>query len=295
MQSYARGPVLPLLEKTIGQVLADAAQRNPSGDALVSRHQGLRLSYTELRGNAISTARGLWGLGLRPGDRVGVWACNCVEWVYLQLATALTGTVLVNVNPAYRAHELRYVLRKSGMQAIFLHERDARVAYLDILNEARKGQDLALEHLVLLGTDAWDSMLASGVDLPEIATSPEDVVNIQYTSGTTGSPKGVLLTHRNLVNNAYVVGRGLRLAPGDRLCSPVPLYHCFGCVMGSLLSVVHAHRAGDARGTVRSAGYAAGHRGGALHGDLWRADHVHRGAGASGFRASSTWARCARA
>ncbi|MGO4884312.1 MAG: AMP-binding protein [Bryobacteraceae bacterium] len=240
MQSYARGPVLPLLEKTIGQVLADAAQRNPSGDALVSRHQGLRLSYTELRGNAISTARGLWGLGLRPGDRVGVWACNCVEWVYLQLATALTGTVLVNVNPAYRAHELRYVLRKSGMQAIFLHERDARVAYLDILNEARKGQDLALEHLVLLGTDAWDSMLASGVDLPEIATSPEDVVNIQYTSGTTGSPKGVLLTHRNLVNNAYVVGRGLRLAPGDRLCSPVPLYHCFGCVMSSLLSVVHA-------------------------------------------------------
>ena len=244
MQSYARGPVLPLLEKTIGQVLADAVARNQSGDALVSRHQGLRISYTELQQHAERTARGLWGLGLRPGDRVGIWACNCVEWVYLQLATALTGTVLVNVNPAYRAHELRYVLGKSGMKAIFLHERDARVAYLDILNEARKGQgkghSQALAHVVLLGSAAWDGMLANGVDVPALEQSPHDVVNIQYTSGTTGTPKGVLLTHRNLVNNAYVVGRGMLLTPADRLCSPVPLYHCFGCVMSSLLAVVHA-------------------------------------------------------
>jgi len=244
MQSYSCGPVLPLLEKTIGQVLANAVARNPSGDALISRHQGLRISYTGLQQHAERTARGLWGLGLRPGDRVGVWACNCVEWVYLQLATALTGTVLVNVNPAYRAHELRYVLGKSGMKAIFLHERDARVAYLDILNEARKGQgkghSQALAHVVLLGSAAWDGMLADGVDVPALEQSPHDVVNIQYTSGTTGSPKGVLLTHRNLVNNAYVVGRGMLLTPADRLCSPVPLYHCFGCVMSSLLAVVHA-------------------------------------------------------
>jgi fatty-acyl-CoA synthase len=240
MQSYARGPVLPLLEKTIGQVLADAVARNPSGDALVSRHQGLRISYTELQQRAERTARGLWGLGLRPGDRVGIWACNCVEWVYLQLATALTGTVLVNVNPAYRAHELRYVLGKSGMKALFLHERDARMAYLDILNEARKGEQIELAHVVLLGSAAWDGMLANGVDVPALEQSPHDVVNIQYTSGTTGSPKGVLLTHRNLVNNAYVVGRGMLLTPADRLCSPVPLYHCFGCVMSSLLAVVHA-------------------------------------------------------
>jgi fatty-acyl-CoA synthase len=178
--------VLPLLEKTIGQVLADSVERNPSGDALVARHQGLRLSYRELREDAERKARGLWGLGIRPGDRVGMWACNCVEWIYLQLATALTGAVLVNVNPAYRAHELRYVLRKSGMKAIFLYERDARVGYLDILNEARKGQELALEQVVLLGTDAWSGMLAGGVEVPALTQSPEDVVNIQYTSGTTG-------------------------------------------------------------------------------------------------------------
>ena len=175
MKSYARGPVLPLLEKTIGQVLADSVKRNPSGDALVSRHQGLRLSYRDLQENAQRTARGLWGLGIRPGDRVGMWACNCVEWVYLQLATALTGSVLVNVNPAYRAHELRYVLRKSGMKAIFLHERDARVGYLDILNEARKAQDIALERAVLLGTDAWSGMLAAGVDVPALTQAPADV------------------------------------------------------------------------------------------------------------------------
>jgi fatty-acyl-CoA synthase len=239
VKSYARGPVLPLLEKTIGQVLADSVGRNPSGDALVSRHQGLRLSYRELLENAQRTARGLWGLGMRPGDRVGMWACNCAEWIYLQLATALTGSVLVNVNPAYRAHELRYVLRKSGMKAIFLHERDTRAGYLDILNEACKGQGLALEHVVPLGTDAWSGMLAGGMDVPALAQTPEDVVNIQYTSGTTGSPKGVLLTHRNLVNNAYVVGRGMMAGGADRLCSPVPLYHCFGCVMSSLLAIVH--------------------------------------------------------
>lgn len=239
MESYARGPVLPLLDKTIGQVLADAAARNPGGDALVSRHQGIRLCYRELLENAERTARGLWGMGIRPGDRVGIWACNCVEWVYLQLATALTGAVLVNVNPAYRAHELRFVLRKSRIRAMFQHECDARVGYLDILNEARAGHDLALERIVLLGSTAWDEMLAGGADVPALAPAPGDVVNIQYTSGTTGSPKGVLLTHRNLVNNAYVVGRALRLTAADRLCSPVPLYHCFGCVMSSLLAVVH--------------------------------------------------------
>jgi fatty-acyl-CoA synthase len=239
VKSYVRGPVLPLLEKTIGQALADSVARGPSADALISRHQGLRLSYRQLQEGAERTARGLWGMGIRPGDRVGLWACNCVEWVYLQIATALTGAVLVNVNPAYRAHELRFVLRKSGMKAIFLREKDARVGYLNILNEARKEQDLPLRDVILLGTELWDSMLAGGTDFPALPLAPDDVVNIQYTSGTTGSPKGVLLTHRNLVNNAYVVGREMKVTPKDRLCSPVPLYHCFGCVMSSLLAVVH--------------------------------------------------------
>src|SRR5579872_1565078 len=120
MQSYSAGPRLTLLEKTIGQVLAESTARNPSGMAVISRHQGLRISYADLQAHAESTARGLWGLGLRPGDRVGIWSTNCAEWIYLQLATALAGMVLVNVNPAYRSHELAYVLRKSGMKAIFL-------------------------------------------------------------------------------------------------------------------------------------------------------------------------------
>src|SRR5713226_5006187 len=138
MLSCARGPSLPLLEKTIGHALEDAAVQNPAGDAIVSRHQGLRLSYRELREGVERTARGLWGLGIRPGDRVGMWASSCAEWVYLQVATSRIGAVLVNVNPAYRSHELRFVLRKSGMKGIFLNEKDSRVNYLEVLNEARQ-------------------------------------------------------------------------------------------------------------------------------------------------------------
>ena len=238
MQSYARGPSIPLLEKTIGQALADSAARVPSALALVSRHQGLRLTFTQLEAEAERVARGLWGLGIRPGDRVGVWACNCAEWIYLQLATAMIGTVLVNVNPAYRSQELRFVLRKSGMKAIFLHERDARANYSEILEEARRDIELPLEHVVLLGAESWSRMLEAGRPYDPPAIAPDDVVNIQYTSGTTGSPKGVLLTHRNLVNNAFVVGEALRITDVDRLCAPVPMYHCFGCVMSSLACVV---------------------------------------------------------
>ena len=183
MKSYACGAEVPLLEKTIGEVLSDSVKRNPSGDAVVSCHQNLRLSYSELKEKAECTARGLWGMGVRPGDRVGMWAANCVEWVCLQVATALTGSVLVNVNPAYRSHELAFVLRKSRMKAIFLHERDARVCYLDILNEARGKQDLPLSHAVILGSESWDRMLERGQAFPERQISPEDVVNIQYTSG----------------------------------------------------------------------------------------------------------------
>ncbi|MBZ5592336.1 MAG: AMP-binding protein [Acidobacteriia bacterium] len=239
MLSYARGPNLPLLEKTIGQLLEDAAGHNPSGDALISRHQGLRLSYRDLQSEVERTARGLAGLGIRPGDRVGMWAANCAEWIYLQLATARIGAVLVNVNPANRSHELRFVLGKSGMKAIFLHERDSRANYLEILEDARRAQDLPLAHSILLGSDGWPNMLDSGVEPPPHFPSVHDVVNIQYTSGTTGTPKGVLLTHRNLVNNGYLIGRNLRVTPRDRLCAPVPMYHCFGCVMSSLMCLVH--------------------------------------------------------
>jgi fatty-acyl-CoA synthase len=240
MQSYAIGPTAPLIEKTIGQVLADAAARRPSGMALISRHQGLRLTYADLLAESERTARGLWGLGLRPGDRAGIWSSNCAEWIFLQLATALTGIVLVNVNPAYRSHELRYVLQKSGMKAIFLREKDARCNYLQILQEAREGQEMALRHVVLLDAPSWREMIDGGQPYPAIDIDPNDVANIQYTSGTTGSPKGVLLTHRNLVNNAAIVGSSMHMTDADSLCAPVPMYHCFGCVMSSLMCVVFA-------------------------------------------------------
>jgi fatty-acyl-CoA synthase len=239
MQSYAAGPELPLVEKTIGAVLADSAGRRPDSPALISRHQNVRLTYAELNAAVERTARGLWGLGLRTGDRIGIWSTNCAEWIHLQFASARLGVVLVNVNPAYRSHELAYVLRKSGMKALFLHEQDARCKYLEILNEARAGGELALDHTVLLDGATWEQMIERGEPFPEQTIGTGDVANIQYTSGTTGSPKGVLLTHRNLVNNAWIVGRAMHITDADSLCAPVPLYHCFGCVMSSLLSVVY--------------------------------------------------------
>ncbi|MSV27502.1 MAG: AMP-binding protein [Bryobacterales bacterium] len=239
MKSYSRGPEYPILETTIGQALDGAAARFPQSDAVVVRRQGTRLTYLQLKSETERVARGLWGLGLRPGDRIGVWASNCVEWVLLQHATARIGAVLVNVNPAYRSHELAFVLRKSRMKALFLHEADARSNYLDILNQARTGLECPLEHVVLLGADSWNGMLERGVDPPSLTVDPNDTVNIQYTSGTTGSPKGVLLTHRNLVNNGWVMGWTLKLTEKDRICVPVPLYHCFGCVLGSICATVY--------------------------------------------------------
>jgi fatty-acyl-CoA synthase len=236
MSSYAVGPQQTLLEKTVAQLLEEASAARPDHEALVSCHQGLRLTYQDLQRRAAESAAGLWGLGIRPGDRVGVWASSCAEWVYLQVATAQIGAVLVNVNPAYRAHELRYILEKSRMKAIFLHEEDARVNYLELLNEARA--DTPLQHAVLLGAPSWNEMVERGVEPVPHRGHPDEVVNIQYTSGTTGSPKGVLLTHRNLVNNAYLVGSNLRWTAADRLCLAVPMYHCFGCVMGSLACLV---------------------------------------------------------
>src|SRR5437764_818278 len=149
--SYAKGPSLALLNKTIGQMLHDTASRLPDREALVVRHENVRLTWQQLEQKVEETARGLIGLGLQPGDRVGVWATNCAEWIYLQLGCARAGLVQVNVNPAYRAHELAYVLKKSGMKAIVLRAADSRSNYREILEDARKTDGLSLRHVVYLG------------------------------------------------------------------------------------------------------------------------------------------------
>lgn len=239
MLSYSQGPHGPFFEGTISDALRQTVERYPENTALISRHQSVRLTFAHLWERVEQTSRGLVGLGLGPGDRIGVWATNCVEWVLLQLGTARIGAVLVNVNPSYRAHELGFVLKKSKMRAIFLFEKDRRSNYWEILEEARGGQELELQHAIAIGSTQWEAMLQSGTGIPSgFAGNGVDVTNIQYTSGTTGSPKGVLLTHRNLINNACVIRDGMKITERDRICVPVPLYHCFGCVAGSLVSVL---------------------------------------------------------
>ncbi|HLH00349.1 MAG TPA: AMP-binding protein [Bryobacteraceae bacterium] len=238
MLSYTKGPDTPLIEATIAEIFHKTAAQYPSNDAVVARHQKIRFSFAQLEREVERAARGLAKLGLGAQDRIGIWSTNCVEWVVLHLACARIGAVLVNVNPAYRAYELQFVLRKSGMKAMFLWERDARCDYAAILREATAGQKLALEHIVYFGTNQWEALLREGIDIAEERISADDVTNIQYTSGTTGSPKGVLLTHRNLLNNAVVIADGMKITEKDKICAPVPLYHCFGCVGGTLVCVV---------------------------------------------------------
>jgi fatty-acyl-CoA synthase len=218
-------------------LITTAAQTYPEREAVVVPHQDVRLTYRKFAELAQRVAWGLAKLGLQRGDRVGVWACNCVEWLILHFSCALTGLVLVNVNPAYRSVDLAYVLRKSRIRALFLWEQDVRANYRHILGEACHGQDLALEYVIYFGQDSWSQIFASPSGaLPE--ANPEEVANIQYTSGTTGSPKGVLLTHRSLVNNAWGIGGWLSLQAADRVCVPLPLYHCAGCVCSALATLV---------------------------------------------------------
>ena len=238
MLSYSKGPDLPLLEWTIGQQLARTAQRWPDRDAVIARHQQRRLTWSQLLRAADSVGRSLRDSGLRENDRVGIWATNCLEWVIVHFACARAGLVLVNVNPSSRIHELAFILRKSGIKALFLHECDQRARYLEILAEARASSALEhLEQVICFGSLAWRQMLESPADV-STAAAQNDVFNIQYTSGTTGSPKGVLLTHRNLLNNGLLIARTLRYTEQDRICVPVPMAHCFGCVIGTMAALV---------------------------------------------------------
>jgi fatty-acyl-CoA synthase len=235
-ESYARGPARPLLELTIGDLLQRTADRFPDRLAVASRHQEKRLTWAELSAAADRVARGLWSLGIRRGDRVGLWSTNCIEWVMMHMGCARAGAALVNVNPAYRSHELQFTLTRSRMKALFLWHKDRHADYEEILGRARHGLDLALEHTIFFDAPEWPALLDADGQLPE-HVAIDDVANIQYTSGTTGLPKGVMLTHHNVVNNGQFLAQGFHYTEQDKIVVPVPLFHCYGCVIGTMSAV----------------------------------------------------------
>jgi fatty-acyl-CoA synthase len=236
MISYRKGPELSLRRETIYEAFAAVAGKFPDRLALIARPDAVLWTYRQLHEEVEKTARGLAGLGLQAGDRVGVWAGSCAEWILLQLACPRVGVVLVSVNPAYRAAELGYILRKSKMAAIFRFAQDARADYDAILREACAGEPSQLRHDIRIGAESWREMIAAGTgaQLTSEPIDPHAVVNLQYTSGTTGNPKGVQLTHYNLVNNAGLTARGLGITEHDRVCQTFPLYHCAGYTVSSL-------------------------------------------------------------
>ncbi|WP_304438765.1 AMP-binding protein [Aeromicrobium sp. Leaf291] len=235
---------VPLLETTIGADLAATVARVPDAEALVECATGRRWTYRELAADVEVVARGLASLGIEKGDRVGIWAPNCAEWTLVQYATARLGVVLVNVNPAYRAHELGYVVGQSGMRAIVAVPELKGSSFAAMIDEVRPDHP-TLTDVLLIGSPSWEGLLDAGrasdldVDAVEATLDPTDPINIQYTSGTTGFPKGATLSHRNILNNGFAVGELLHYTSDDRIAIPVPFYHCFGMVMGNLAATSH--------------------------------------------------------
>jgi fatty-acyl-CoA synthase len=234
--SYARGLARPLLELTIGALLDRTADRFGDRLAVASCHQSKRLTWAELSAEADRVARGLWALGIRRGDRVGLWSTNCIEWIVMHMGCARAGAALVNVNPAYRSHELQFTLTRSRMKALFLWHKDKRADYEEILGRASHGLELELEHTIYFDSPEWPALLDAEGCLPG-HVAVDDVANIQYTSGTTGLPKGVLLTHHNIVNNGQFLAQGFHYTEQDKIVVPVPLFHCYGCVIGTMSAV----------------------------------------------------------
>jgi len=249
---------------TIGQALRETARRHSEGDAFVFCRPRAKMTWGEFDAAVDRVGRGLLALGLAPGDHFGVWATNVPEWVLLQFATARIGVVLVNINPAYRTGELKYALRQSDVRGLALVDAFRSSNYFGMLNEAcpevaaaapgelRSETFPKLQWVVSLRGDpppgvlSWDELLARAEGVPQdrleeavAGLSPQEAINIQYTSGTTGRPKGAMLSHRNILLNAFYAGECQRLDSQDRICLPVPLYHCFGCVLGTLCCVVH--------------------------------------------------------
>lgn len=263
--SYVHGASeQPLLGTTIGDMFDRVAAALPDQDALICTHQNLHYTYQQLRVQVDQFARGLLALGLRKGDRIGIWAPNYAEWVIAQFATPKIGAILVNINPAYRTTELAYALRQSGCSALIIAPPFKTSNYAALLNEvcpelasSTPGQ-LHADHLPALrtviafgeqnvpGTLSWAEVLQRAAEVSPATLAErqheqnfDDPINIQYTSGTTGSPKGATLSHHSIVNNGYFIGERMRLTEADRLCVPVPFYHCFGMVLGNLAAVTH--------------------------------------------------------
>ncbi len=241
--SYAIGETTPaLLEDTIGATFEKTVAAFGDREALVDVPTGRRWTYRELNEDVDALARGLMAGGIEKGDRVGIWAPNCAEWVLVQVATAKIGAILVNINPAYRTHELTYALNQSGVKLLISATSFKTSDYRAMVDEVVDGT--AVERVVYIGTEDWDELVAAGDGVEglteRMATlDRNDPINIQYTSGTTGFPKGATLSHRNILNNGYFTTELINFTENDRLAIPVPFYHCFGMVMGNLGCISH--------------------------------------------------------
>ncbi|MFW5699307.1 MAG: AMP-binding protein [Bacteroidota bacterium] len=243
--SYEKGSTdEPLLEETIGRNLRKTVEKYPDSEALVVKSQQVRLTYKKFYALVEDAAKGLLAMGTKKGDRVGIWSANRYEWVILQYATALTGAILVNINPAYRSTELRYALHQSGIRFLFMAKNFRKTDYIEILNKVKNDCE-SLEKSIVIDQE-WDGFLKDGSrisdeELEAVSSSLDrhDAINIQYTSGTTGYPKGATLTHHNILNNGYFIGERLGYSQNDRVCIPVPFYHCFGMVLGNLACTTH--------------------------------------------------------
>lgn len=243
--SYTNGASnIPLLGETIDENLRKTVAKFPNNDALISAHQHYRATYTEFYEQVTAVAKGLIALGVKSGDRVGIWSPNCYEWTLLQYATAKIGAIMVNINPAYRTSELIYVINQSGLSYIFSAIQFKTSHYKKMIEDAREFTD-TLRKEVYWG-ESWEYFLSQGKKVSdeklqayEAKVQFDDPVNIQYTSGTTGNPKGVTLTHHNILNNAYFIGVRMNYTDKDRVCIPVPFYHCFGMVIGNLCCTAH--------------------------------------------------------